>query len=200
MYVTGLKNKKFEVDAVEPSTDGFVYTLKDDENVYDEHELQATRKNARQSTKPRTEKRQKYVDSLQGTLNKGLEEHQAKIHDAGLGQLGPKLLSLTGLSVNMPPMGAPEQDFLRWAEQLCSLNIKFRFDPANENKLRVEEEDEIGVYTPWEALNKEEQYTFACKAQELMSKIGLAFLEGQYEEGQFHGIKWLTSGQELGTT
>ena len=180
----------FEVDAVELSPDGFVYTLKDEDGMYDEHELRATQK---RSKKPRTEKQQLYAEKMKGISPKQFDDHVAKIHEAGQGRLGPKLLALTELSVSMPPVGAPKEDLLHWAEKLSSVILEFKLDGCNEGGLRAEAD----VYTPWEKLGVEEQLNFARKAHELMSKIGLDFLSGRDpKEGEYYGIKWLTSGQE----
>ena len=131
---------------------------------------------------------------MKGKLPKGLEEHLAKVHEAGQGRLGSKLLALTELSISMPPVDAPEQDLLGWAEKVSSVIIEFKLDGCNENKLRAEDDE----YTPWEKLGGvEEQLNFARKAHELMSKIGLDFLSGHdQKEGEYYGIKWLANGKE----
>lgn len=85
----------------------------------------------------RTEKQKAADDSKKGVVPKPLESHFAKIHKAGRGRLGSKLLSLTELSVSMPPVDAPEQDLLDWAEKVSSVIIEFKLDGCNERGLRA---------------------------------------------------------------
>ena len=132
---------------------------------------------------------------MKGALPKQFETSMKKRHQTGEGQLGPKIHFLTAMTASMPPMGAPDEDLLRWGKVVSQGYNDFKLDLANEHELRFEKEEE-SVYTPYEDLDEEDQLEYAQKTRDILSKISLEYIEGQCDDERYHGVKWCTDGYE----